>query len=469
MNSFVKAVNAPRATRTTNGMPALTNTGEALTDFFFKVGASRNLSETEIQAMFMRAFGADKEIATRILLWARDIRGGAGERRVFRELMLWLEKNYPAETIKLLPYVSEFGRWDDLLIFKSDRVLGEALKICALALRSGDGLAAKWMPRKGLVSAKLRTVMGMSPKAFRKMLVGLTNVVETKMCAQDWNSIEFGKLPSLASKQYQKAFGRHAPEAYTSYIEALKKGDAKINANAIFPHDVIVGLRKGNVDVAEKQWDALPNFMSDIGMLPVVDVSLSMTWVQLSPTVQPLDVAIALGLYMSDKNKGPYKDLICTFSTQPVLESVKGDLRTRYNRVRSMNVSGSTDIEKTVKLILDVAVKNEVPQADMPKFVVIFSDMQFNECTQGASLSALDMMRARYRQAGYEMPAVVFWNLNSHDNVPAKFNEAGVMLVSGFSPAILKSILSAKTVTPYDLMMEAVNVERYDVAAHVWA
>lgn len=460
-NTFASAVNAPVAVQTTNGMKAYNTTGEAIVDLFFNIGAARN-NQAGIKTQFAKAYAEDKTLAARTLFWARDVRGGAGERQTFRTLMLQLEKTDPRVLISLLPNVPEYGRWDDLLIFETKEVKEVAYNICALGIRSGDGLCAKWMPRKGLQAAELRRVLNMSPKQYRKTLVNLSNTVEQKMCAQDWTAIEFGKLPSIASKQYMKAFLKHTPEQYAAYKAALVKGDAKINASAIFPHDVIVGMKRGDVTVGKAQWEALPNYLGegDNFILPMVDVSGSMHCpTGRGATTQCIDVAVALGLYLADKQKGSFAGMFLTFSESPELLQLKGDLPQKMEQMSGSKWGMNTNLNSAFDKVLSTAVRGNVPQSEMPKFILILSDMQFDGCVR---FDALDMIRAKYKAAGYEMPQVVFWNLNAaYGTQPVTVNAKGVALVSGFSPAIMMSVLGAEKLTPLDIVLGTINSERY--------
>jgi hypothetical protein len=459
MNAFINATNAPGATVTANGMPALTSSGDAICDLFYDIGSSRN--NPNITSTFFRAFAKDKTLAARTLFWARDVRGGAGERQTFRNLMLELEATAPAECKRLLSFIPEYGRWDDLLIFQTAGMKVEAYKLCALGIRSGDGLCAKWMPRKGPVAIELRKVMGMSPKQYRKTLVNLTNVVEQKMCAKEWDKIDFGKLPSIASKQYMSAFHRNASIQYIAYKAALMKGEAKINASAIFPHDVIRGMRYGDAAVGMAQWEALPNFLGDDKIIPMVDVSGSMGC-PAGPGITCMEVAVALGLYIADKQQGAYNGMFLTFSQTPELIQLKGNLVVKMSQMMRSKWGMSTNVESAFKLILDLAVKNSVPREDMPKYLLILSDMQFNRCVENPSDSAIGMIRRMYETAGYEMPKIVFWNLNAmYGNKPGMTFDKDVAMVSGFSPAIMKSILKAEKFDPISVVLDVINGERY--------
>lgn len=470
MTTFAEAVkNTVTEARTWNGMKAQKSTLRATTDLFFKIGASRGKN---ITPLFESAFQEDPNVALRIAQWARDVRGGAGERKLFRDILLHLE-TYHTDVLletKVLNNVAEIGRFDDLLIFKTSSVRERAFTLIAMALEAGNGLAAKWMPRKGPVAVQLRTFMHLSPKQYRKMLVRLTNVVENKMCAREFDSINFSHVPSLAMSRYTKAFAKRAPEAFSAYKEALKQGDpnvAKINAGAVYPYDIIKNLRYSSDNtIADAQWTALPNFMTDANVLPLVDVSGSMTCAaggyNSKSNLSCLDVAVSLGLYCADKNKGAFKDLFLTFSNNSKIVKLKGTLSQKLHQMERSDWDMSTNLHSAFNEILRVATTNKVAEADMPKILLIMSDMQFNRCTSYDD-SAMQMIRRKYEEAGYEVPAIVFWNLNAADNVPVSFDTKGTALISGFSPSIMKSVLAAnlEAMTPEAIMLKTVMSDRY--------
>lgn len=462
MTTFAEAVKStPAVARTTNGMKAKAHSGNALVDLFYKIGASRGKSVT---ADFEKAFQEDRNLAMKIALWSRDVRGGAGERQLFRDVLVHLEKLHPETLEAVLPFVAEFGRWDDLLVFKTEKFKHLAYTLIGDALRERNGLAAKWMPRQGPIAVEIRNFYGMTPKQYRKSLVALTNVVETKMCAKDWDGIEFGKLPSLASARYNKAFGRNAKTAYEAYKARLTAGTDKVNANAVYPYDVIKTLRHGGDRVvADAQWASLPNYIGDASVLPLVDVSGSMSCpVGGNANLQCIDVALSLGLYCADKNTGVFKDTFLTFSAKPKAQVVKGTLAQKMSQMNSSDWGMNTNLHAAFDEILRIAVKGGVNASDMPKTLLILSDMQFDQCVSFDD-SAHQMIKRKYKEAGYEVPNVVFWNLNSKDNVPVKFDKRGTALVSGFSPAVMKGILSGADMTPYGIMLATVDVPRYSV------
>lgn len=467
---FAEAIGNQEA-RTLNGMKARVSTANACVDLFFAIGASRGKN---IIPQFTAAYVEDADLALRIVQWARDVRGGSGEREIFRQVLTHLEKTNPSDAARLLVKVPELGRWDDLFVFKTQFLKAQAYTMLGDALRVKNGLAAKWTPRKGDTAVEIRKFFGMTPKQYRKSLVALTTVVETQMCGNDWDNINYNHVPSVAHARYKKAFGRHGT-TYGEYIQKLVKGEAgvKINASAVFPHDVLKGRISGygktawtqtELDAVQAQWDALPNYVGDANVLPMVDSSGSMTCAAgKKGSTSCLEIAISLGLYFADKNKGKFKDTFLTFSRTPKLVNLKGNINQKIDQMNTGEVA-NTDLNKAFDLILKTAVDNNVPQTEMPETLVIFSDMQFDQGVVHDD-SAIEMIARKYQAAGYELPKVVFWNLNAYDNVPVKFDKSGTALVSGFSPAIAASILGADpdAFTPEAIMLKAVMIDRYSL------
>jgi hypothetical protein len=473
MSTFVNAV-INQDSRTQNGMKARASTASACVDLFFKIGALRG--QDPIPA-FTAAFVEDAEIATRIALWARDARNGAGEREIYRKVLRHAAKNLMGhELTRLIDKTPELGRWDDLLVLLEDGVDEDIQNVVASkigrALMANDGLCAKWMPRKGAMAVKLRNKLGMSPKQYRKTLVTTSKVVETQMCAKNWDEINFSHVPSVAASRYKKAFNRHTPK-YKEWVDKLVKGDktVKVNAGAVYPYDVLKGVsnyawrsdyNKTELDVVKAQWDALPNYVGDANVLALVDVSGSMGAAVAGGKTTAMDVAVSLGLYCADKNKGKFKDTFLTFSSSPQLLHLKGGILQKVQQMVTSKWEMNTNLHAAFEKILDVAIKGGVPQAEMPATLLIMSDMQFDQCTRFDD-TAMQMIRRKYETAGYTVPNIVFWNIMAASNVPVKFNERGVALVSGFSPSILKSVLSGdmEDMTPKGIMMKTLMHERY--------
>lgn len=473
MNAFVNAV-ANQEARTSNNMKAHKSSSNALVDLFYNIGASRGKN---IVPAFTAAYVENRDLALRIALWARDVRGGAGERQLFRDILVHLEKTDPTSAVLLVQKIADLGRFDDLFVFKTPALqnVADAIWHDAIFVKQ-NGLAAKWTPRKGPVAARLCNKYKLNPKQYRKILVNLTKVVETQMCANDWDNINFSQVPSQASRIYRNAFKRHTTK-FAEYVEKLNSGDksVKVNASAVFPHEVLKGMissygiralhEKTDLDHITAQWNALPNYVGNNKILPIVDVSGSMNCpAGRNTTVTCMDISVSLGLYLADKNTGPFNGTFLTFSERPELKTLHGNIMQKLDQIVKSDWGMSTNINSAFDTILDVAVKNDVPSSDMPKIILILSDMQFDQCIHHDD-SAMEMIERKYNQAGYEVPIVVFWNLNGYNNVPVKSNKEGAALVSGFSPAIMKSILEANpsAFTPEGVMLQTILNERYAI------
>lgn len=460
---------------TENGMITNSTSLNACVDMFSRIGSMRNEDYNSIINLFVKALEEDALTAMKLLFWARDIRGGAGERKSPRYVFQYLAENRPAILKKNLQLIAEFGRWDDLFSLIGTPVESDVLNLIAKGLEDKNGLLAKWLPRpnsknkvKKLQYKAVMKKLGLKPKEYRKLLSSLSNTVEQLMCANKWSDINYGQVPSKAMSDYMKAFGKHDHTGFTTYLDSVQKGDAKINAGAVYPYDILKSLIQGNNKGADVQWNALPNFLEGNNeiMIPVVDVSGSMFFdtAKISGDLYAGHVALSLGLYISERNTGIFKDATITFSDAPKLDVLKGTLSDRYRQLNSQNWGGSTNLQGVYKLLLDTAVNHNVPQDGMPTMIIILSDMEFNQGTSGhQNNTAQEMLERMYEQAGYKVPKIVYWNLAGRNdkNKPVQFDKSGTAMVSGFSPSLLKSLLSGKNITPYDIMMDTIGSSRY--------
>lgn len=474
MTTFTQAVQNQSA-RTENGMAAFKSTTSPLVDFFFKAGASRG---KDIIPTFVAAYVEDPDLTLRITQWMRDARGGAGERELFRSVLRYLEQNNPVDAIRLLNKIPEIGRFDDAFVFQTEQLRNAGFELVAQALKDGNGLAGKWSPRinsaKKHIAIAFQKYLGLTPRQYRKMLAELTKVVETNMCQNDWDNINFSHVPSVAASRYKKAFNRHTPK-YAEYVAALKAGDptVKVNSGAVYPYDVLKGVMHSRYDQTEldhivAQWDALENFISDANILPLVDVSGSMSCLaggyRSKSGVTCLDVAVSLGLYCADKNTGAFNGTFLTFSGKPELIHLKGNIVQKAQQMIRSHWEMNTNLHAALNKVLSVAKEGNVLQEDMPDMLLVLSDMQMDFCTQFDD-TAYQMIQRKYAESGYICPQIVFWNLNAYDNVPVQAHESGVALVSGFSPAILRAVLAAnlEEFTPWNIMYRTVMISRYDI------
>ena len=461
--NFIDALQS-EDTYTENGMVTNSSTLNECVNLFFTIGAMRKQDKERLISTFSKAFNENPLAALKILFWVRDVRGGAGERQIFRDIIKYLVENHPSVVQKNIQAIPYFGRWDDLSVLFGTELEAEATRMFVSGLIVENGLCAKWIPRKGVIFNAIRKALNTTPKNLRKLLVGVSNTVEQKMCANQWTEIEYSKTPSLAMGRYTKTFAKHDKEGFNEYLEKLKKGETKVNAGAVYPYDIVQTMKQGSWELANEQWKSLPNFMEGTTerILPVVDVSGSMGSI-VSGSISCLDVAVSLGLYISERNEGEFKDSFITFSEKPELEKVSGTLKERYYQMTASDWGMSTNLESVFELILNQAIKHSVSPEDMPSKILIMSDMEFNQASTHSE-SAIQMIRRMYDESGYSLPQVIFWNIQSRNkNFPVRHNESGTALISGLSPSIVKSVLGGKEMTPVSIMNETINSERYSI------
>lgn len=479
MNKFVNSTGVGRVYGA-NGAAAYASSGSALVDFFYIAGSARNVDKSVLIDKFQRALNDDPNMALKCLFWARDARGGAGERQVFRDLYAYLDQKYPVLVQETLKHVPEYGRWDDLWSSVQNPTNRQRVrKLIGDKLMSQDesyGLLCKWLPRQGNFAAEMRKHLNLSPKMWRKMVVNGSKTVEQKMCARDWSSIDHNTNPSLAASRYSNAFKKHAEEDggnYAKYLAGFATGESKIKTGVLAPHDIVKNVRV-NADpiLINAQWDNLQNFLEDSteNILPMIDVSGSMgCLVGGNPNLNCMDVAIGLGAYVALKQPGAFNGMYLTFETSPRLaraDITKG-VKDMINDITAAPWGGSTNLSAAFDQVLTYAIRNQVPQSDMPTMLIILSDMQMNEADHTFNQTMLEMIQSKYEASGYKMPKLVFWNLNNeYGTTEAGATTANTMLVSGFSPAILKAIVDGTEMpavpTPLDLVLNVLNSPRYE-------
>lgn len=481
---------------TENGGAGYATTGKALLDLNFAVSSFRNRSEQEIASAFAEAYRESPTYAIAWLFFARDIRGGMGERRLFRTCMRFLAKWHKKEAVAVLDLLPEYGRWDDLVcMLNIPEVKKEAFNIIRKQLladiqecnkKNGQvSLLSKWLPsehcRKRVdraIAVELMAMLGWSPRKYRKELSALRrkiDVVERKMSANEWQEIKYPNVPSRANLIYSNAFLRHDEERRKAYLDQLSRGETKINAGTLYPHDIVHKYMCGEgmwytlnvkVDSAiEAMWKALPDFVTgNDTTLVVADGSGSMfSQIGLTETTA-WEVAHALALYFAERASGPYKDMYITFSSRPQFVNLKNTSSLAESIVCAAkhHEAANTDIEAVFKLILNTAVRNHTPQEDMPKNILIISDMEFDQCAEKASMRVFDSIRMKYQANGYELPRLVFWNVCSRTNtIPLTQNKNGVVLVSGFSPVVLKMVYTGK-LDPWECLIDTLKLPRYE-------
>jgi hypothetical protein len=450
-------------TITENGMPTHSTSGNALVDLFFYMGGARQASCNEFIGKLALSWAFDPLLTRKAVFHLRNPRGGMGERKNFRRAIHWMAKYHPDELYPNLHLIPKYGRWDDLLVCIGTALEDPALYLIYSAIKNGDSLAGKWMPRDnkkyGKIAEYLAEKWGMSPRRYRKFVVSTTRVVETQMCNQEWTLIEYSHIPSVAINKYHKAWPRHDQLRYSKWLQSVEKGESKINAGAIFPHTIIKDWVGGygsrtpeEIRQKEAQWKSLPDYHINGNVLGICDVSGSMEG-------EPLLVCIALGIYLAQHTKGDFHNYFITFSEKPKLQKLEGNnLFDNVSAMQHAEWGMSTNLESVFELLLKRAVKHSIPPDEMPNTLVIFSDMQFNQAIREEDHNALEMMKTRYKDAGYVTPNIIFWNLRASNGVPAKFTEDGIALVSGFSPSTMETILSGD-INPVGVLLK--TLEKY--------
>ena len=472
-------------TLTENGAVTLKTTQSDCLDLFATIGALRRESEQEIVTRFMRAFAENKDIAVKSLFFARDIRGGLGERKVFRVILNWLACNSPETVRKNLPYIAEYGRYDDLLSLfgtpvEKDMIafVKEQLNKDMLALENGGevSLLAKWLPSVNasnkttvLMAKKIARYFGIDDATYRKILVRLRahiKIIENNLRERDY-TFDYEKQPSKAMFKYRQAFIRNDGERYKAFLNRVSTGEAKLNAEVLAPYEIITPFFRKQVTDEERisintTWESQLDYTNDENALVVIDGSGSMY----GGEPMPATVALSLGICFAEKNKGAFKNHFITFSENPQLVNIKGeDILDKVCYCHSFNEVANTNIQKVFELVLDAAKKNNVPQNELPKRLYIVSDMEFDWCTRDASLTNFEYAKKLFEDAGYKLPEVVFWNVASRNRQqPVSKNEQGVLLVSGCTPRIFSMVAdgSLSESTPYEFMLEVLGSERYE-------
>lgn len=486
-------------TYTENGAVSHLTTGSDCLDFFATAGALRRESEAEILSRFIRAFAEDKDTAVKLLFYTRDSRGGLGERRVFRVILRWLAMEHPATVLKNLERIAFFGRWDDMLELFGTPCEKEAIFAlkkqfegdrAAAAEGQPVSLLAKWLPSVNASNAetvkrgkRIARAFGMTDAEYRKAVVSLrskTGIIENNLRERDY-TFDYEKQPSRALFKYRKAFFRNDAERYGAFLNNAVSGDARLHADLVMPYEMVDPyLSWDNRDDSNRSylrqltgseamslnatWASLPDFGGDENALAVVDTSGSM---YLNARPKPASVALSLGLYFAERNRGAFRNHFIEFSAIPRLIELKGETfvdRLRY--AASFNEIANTDLEAVFELILSAAVKNNVLPEDLPAKLYIISDMEFDCCVRNADQTIFQNASIRYAEHGYRLPDVVFWNVESrHRQQPVTMNDLGVVLISGCTPRLF-SVAAGKIVSPYILMMDVLNSERYaDIAA----
>lgn len=485
-------------TLTENGASTYITTDSDCLDLFSTIGGLRMESETKIIQRFIRAYTEDRDLAMKTLFFARDIRGGLGERRVFRIILNWLAKNEPQSVRKNLKHVAEYGRFDDLLCLidtecEKDMVdlIRSQLNADLDALRNGGevSLLGKWLPSINATNGetiylakRMAGNLGMSYSGYRKTLSALRahiKIIENNLRERDY-TFDYSKIPSKALMKYRKAFIENDSKRYDEFNAKALSGEVTLHADTLAPYELVEPYLDADhwydngfcsmrtLSVEEKNalnatWASLPHYGNDENALAIIDTSGSM-YNKIKPL--PAAVALSLGLYFAEHNTGAYKNCFIEFSNEPELIEIKGNTfadKLRY--VSSFNKIANTNLMAVFDLILNTAIKRNLPASELPKKLIIISDMQFDRCVLGANPTNFENAKESFNANGYELPEIIFWNVAIRGyNQPVTKDENGVALISGCTPQIFEMI-AGKIINPYQTMLDILGSERYAVIA----
>ena len=477
-------------TTTENGAVALNTTRNACLDFFSTAGALRMADDGRIERLFADAYKENPLLATKTAFYARDVREGLGERDTFRTVIRYMAEKHPEGLVGNIRLIPEYGRFDDLYALVGTAledemwsVMKEQFEADRQALKEAGtvSLLAKWIKTADASSRNTRKLgiltaekLGYSVYEFKRIVRALRreiDIVEARMSANDWGSINYSGVPSRAMMIYSNAFSRHDEVRFGQYMSAVSNGEEKINASTLYPYDIIkkflvdenynyrTNLSEKDKAVLEAQWKALPDYTGDgINALVMADVSGSM-YVN---RALPISSSIGLAIYFAERNKGDFHNLFMTFSAKPEIVTLRGE--TLEQKVRNVHKAAwgmNTNLEMAFDKVLKLAVKNHTPAEELPKSIIVISDMEIDYCGD-KDWSFYDNMRARFAANGYEIPNIVFWNVNSRNDVfHADNSRKGVQLVSGCSASTFKTLMQVIGMTPVEAMESVLNSERY--------
>ncbi len=470
--------NEANMTLTENGAMTYISTKSHCLDLFGAIGAIRRSPESDIIDRFIKAYAEDRDLALKTLFFARDAREGLGERRVFRVILNYLAKTEPGSVRKNIEYIAEYGRYDDLLCLIGTPCEKDVIRLIDAQLKkdiASDGsvsLLAKWLPsvntsNKEAVRAARRIAycLGMTEAQYRRTVVTLRkriDILENRLRVMDY-TFDYSKQPALAMLKYRSAFYDNDFDRYCEYLDNVKHGNAKMHTGVLTPYDVIApcfnwrskGLSAEERNAMDITWHALEDLGNDENALAVIDGSGSMY-------PRTIAVALSLGIYFAERNKGKFRNHFITFSNRPQLVEIKGrDIVEKVRYCCQYDEVANTNIAAVFNLLLKTAVKYNLPQEELPKRLYIISDMEFDECAENAGATNFENAKRKYAEKGYTLPELVFWNVESRNaQQPVTMNENGVALVSGCSPRLFSMVASGE-LDPYKAMLDVLTSGRY--------
>ena len=473
--------------RTENGAVALNSTSDARLDLFGVIGALRGADQARIERLFSEAYRMDPLFATKIAFYARDIRGGLGERETFRTIMRYMAQMHPEALRPNLDLIGVYGRYDDLYCligtpledemwaamkaqFEEDRRSlenGKAVSLLAKWIKTADASSAKTRELGILTARKL----GYTVYEFKRIVRALRRrigVIETLMTEGRWDEIRYPEVPSRAMMIYRDAFRRHDGERYEKFVNRAVAGQEKIHAGTLYPYDIVekvaprlssffANASLNNHPALEAQWRQLPDYVEPgTNALVIADTSGSMCG-------RPMATSVGLAVYFAERNRGAYHNMFMSFSGTSRIQVLRGE--TLAQKISSINMNdwaNNTNLRAAFEHVLEIAIRNHVPQAEMPKSLIVISDMEIDYCGD-RDWTFYEMMEEMYRMNGYIIPNIIFWNVNSrHDIFHADKNRKGVQLASGQSAAVFRQVMQTVGMNPVEAMEKIINSERYE-------
>jgi len=484
--NFAEAAKTNAAfTRTENGAVALNTTDDARLDFFGTVGSLRGAETERMTRLFAEAWKQDPLFATKTVFYARDIRGGLGERQTFRTLLQFMANYHPESLRHNLDLIGVYGRYDDLYCligtsleddmwsamksqFEEDRKNlqeGSAISLLAKWIKTADA-SSETTRKLGILTAQK---LGYSVYDFKRLVRAMRKhigIVEALMSAGRWDEIRYSAVPSRAMMIYRKAFLKHDKERFEGFINKAITGEETIHSATLYPYDIIEKLmpdifwRSINVkedNALEAQWRQLPDYVEKgTNAIVIADTAGSMSG-------RPIATSVGLAIYFAERNTGAYHNLFMSFSGSSRIQVLKGEtLAQKMNSIDMNDWQGNTNLKAAFEHVLDIAINNHVPVEEMPKSLIVISDMEIDYCGD-KDWTFYEQMTQLFHENGYQMPNIIFWNVDSrHDVFHSDKDRIGVQLFSGQSAAIFKQIMQCVGLTPVEAMEKIINSDRYE-------
>ena len=467
-------------TLTENGAITYSTTSSDCLDLFATIGALRNTSDEDIIDRFTKAYIEDPLLTMKIIFYGRDIRGGLGERKVFRTIIKYMAEHNYDSIQKNIHNIPEFGRYDDLLMLLNTKYESDMINLIKeqlnkdLKSENDISLLGKWLPSINASNnetvnngKRIAKLLNMKYADYRKTLSLLRkkiNILENYLRTKSY-TFDYSKQPSKAMYKYKKAFIRNDEDRYMKFLESVNKGEKTLHTGTLYPYDIVEELlnRRNSMTDNEKEaanttWNNLEDFTNNENALVVMDGSGSM----LSGKPMAISIAMSLAIYFAERNKGVFHNHFITFSERPKMVEIKGDnIFDKVQYCRRYNEVANTNIQKVFELILNTAVKYNIPQSELPTTVYVISDMEWDAQEQNYDRSTHEFIKNLFNKANYTLPTIVYWNVQSrHNNMPILKDEIDTVLVSGFSPKIFSMVIN-KDINPYAFMLNILNSERY--------